>query len=105
MSSIPGKVSLAEQRVLRYNTQANPGVAQLVARVVWDHEAAGSIPVTRTNAAEINLSGVSHMEKGESRGWKEKASFRKQMQAEQSYAEAAERNTRPISPTARTAGP
>ena len=26
-----------------------PGVAQLVARVVWDHEAAGSIPVTRTN--------------------------------------------------------
>ena len=45
---IPGKVSLAEQMVLRYNTQANPGVAQLVARVVWDHEAAGSIPVTRT---------------------------------------------------------
>ena len=25
------------------------GVAQLVARVVWDHEAAGSIPVTSTN--------------------------------------------------------
>ena len=24
------------------------GVAQLVARVVWDHEAAGSIPVTST---------------------------------------------------------
>ena len=45
---IPGKVPLAEQMVLRYNTQANPGVAQLVARVVWDHEAAGSIPVTRT---------------------------------------------------------
>ena len=26
-----------------------PGVAQLVARVVWDHQAAGSNPVTRTN--------------------------------------------------------
>ena len=25
-----------------------PGVAQLVARVVWDHEAAGSNPVTST---------------------------------------------------------
>ena len=25
-----------------------PGVAQLVARVVWDHQAAGSNPVTRT---------------------------------------------------------
>ena len=25
------------------------GVAQLVARVVWDHEVAGSIPVTSTN--------------------------------------------------------
>ena len=33
---------------MRYNTAAYPGVAQLVARVVWDHEAAGSIPVTRT---------------------------------------------------------
>ena len=27
-----------------------PGVAQLVARVLWEHEAAGSIPVTRTIA-------------------------------------------------------
>ena len=26
----------------------DPGVAQLVARVVWDHQAAGSNPVTRT---------------------------------------------------------
>ena len=26
----------------------NRGVAQLVARVVWDHEVAGSIPVTST---------------------------------------------------------
>ena len=25
-----------------------PGVAQLLARVVWDHQAAGSNPVTRT---------------------------------------------------------
>ena len=30
---------------------SQPGVAQLVARVVWDHQAAGSIPVTRTNAS------------------------------------------------------
>ena len=28
--------------------QKNRGVAQLVARVVWDHEVAGSIPVTST---------------------------------------------------------
>ena len=28
-----------------------PGVAQLGARVVWDHQAAGSIPVTRTTAS------------------------------------------------------
>ena len=28
--------------------QFNRGVAQLVARVVWDHEVAGSIPVTST---------------------------------------------------------
>ena len=29
----------------------NRGVAQLVERVVWDHQAAGSIPVTRTKAS------------------------------------------------------
>ena len=28
--------------------QKNRGVAQLVARVVWDHEVAGSIPVAST---------------------------------------------------------
>ena len=28
-----------------------PGVVQLVARVVWDHQAAGSSPVTRTITA------------------------------------------------------
>ena len=27
-----------------------PGVVQLVARMVWDHQAAGSSPVTRTKA-------------------------------------------------------
>ena len=43
-----GNFILASEPVMRYNTQAFPGVAQLVARVVWDHEAAGSIPVTRT---------------------------------------------------------
>ena len=30
-----------------------PGVAQLGARVVWDHQAAGSIPVTRTKPADL----------------------------------------------------
>ena len=31
-----------------YWYSVNRGVAQLVARVVWDHEVAGSIPVTST---------------------------------------------------------
>ena len=31
-----------------YKHEINRGVAQLVARVVWDHEVAGSIPVTST---------------------------------------------------------
>ena len=31
-----------------------PGVAQLGARVVWDHQAAGSIPVTRTISSVHN---------------------------------------------------
>ena len=33
-------------------TRVYPGVAQLVERVVWDHEAAGSNPVTRTILAQ-----------------------------------------------------
>ena len=32
-----------------------PGVAQLGARVVWDHQAAGSIPVTRTKKAQESM--------------------------------------------------
>ena len=32
-------------------SQTEPGVAQMVERVVWDHEAAGSKPVTRTMKA------------------------------------------------------
>ena len=34
-----------------YNIQASiyPGIAQLVARVVWDHQVGGSSPSTRTN--------------------------------------------------------
>ena len=32
-----------------------PGVAQLVERVVWDHEAAGSRPVTRTTSEQSPL--------------------------------------------------
>ena len=31
----------------------NRGVAQLVARVVWDHEVAGSIPVASTNLKDF----------------------------------------------------
>ena len=34
-------------------TVSYPGVAQLVARVVWDHDAAGSNPVTRTTSEII----------------------------------------------------
>ena len=49
------EIFLASGVFLRYNTLAFPGVAQLVARVVWDHEAAGSIPVTRTNKQEFFL--------------------------------------------------
>ena len=49
---------LAKNHPLVYNTFAQngddntasnyPGVAQLVARLIWDQEAAGSSPVTRT---------------------------------------------------------
>ena len=46
---IPAKVvhttGLLLQNKISYSS---PGVAQLVARVVWDHQAAGSNPVTRT---------------------------------------------------------
>ena len=38
---------MADYRQLRLSI-SYPGVAQLVERVVWDHEAAGSKPVTRT---------------------------------------------------------
>ena len=38
---------MADYRQLRLSI-SYPGVAQMVERVVWDHEAAGSKPVTRT---------------------------------------------------------
>ena len=39
-----------------YNSRvAHPGVAQLVARMVRDHEAVGSNPATRTNEKYRNL--------------------------------------------------
>ncbi len=43
-------IKLAHESKLGYNGKyrVSPGVAQLVARVVWDHQAAGSNPVTRT---------------------------------------------------------
>ena len=37
-----------------YRQFKNRGVAQLVARVVWDHEVAGSIPVTSTNLKDFS---------------------------------------------------
>ena len=44
---------MADYRQLRLSI-SYPGVAQMVERVVWDHEAAGSKPVTRTRKpAEI----------------------------------------------------
>ena len=36
-----------------YKHEINRGVAQLVARVVWDHEVAGSIPVTSTRNVAV----------------------------------------------------
>ena len=49
LNKIPAKVvhttCLLLQNKISYSF---PGVAQLVARVVWDHQAAGSNPVTRT---------------------------------------------------------
>ena len=42
----PQEGSIAES--LNRNNSIYPGVAQLVARVVWDHQAAGSRPVTST---------------------------------------------------------
>ena len=38
------------------SSQKYRGVAQLVARVVWDHEVAGSIPVTSTILESLKLS-------------------------------------------------
>ena len=35
-----------------YNDYVLRGVAQMGARVVWDHEVAGSTPVTSTNGKE-----------------------------------------------------
>ena len=37
-----------DSKISRNRKSKYPGVAQLVARVVWDHQAAGSNPVTRT---------------------------------------------------------
>ena len=54
LSKIPSKVvhttCLLLQNKISYSF---PGVAQLVARVVWDHQAAGSNPVTRTILQKI----------------------------------------------------
>ena len=41
------KISLFETKILSFR-----GVAQLVARVVWDHQAAGSNPVTPTTSPQ-----------------------------------------------------
>ena len=53
-----GKKALASARKLGYNTgaplqtaqkiESDPSIAQLVARVVWDHQVGGSSPFTRT---------------------------------------------------------
>ena len=49
----PQKTPALSPLVLPY-----PGVAQLVARVVWDHQAAGSNPVTRTTSEQSSLCSV-----------------------------------------------
>ena len=40
--------SFYRSNILMSNNLINPGVAQMVERVIWDHEAAGSSPVTWT---------------------------------------------------------
>ena len=40
--------ALEKKTFLQYNTLGYPGVAQLVARLLWEQDAAGSNPVTRT---------------------------------------------------------
>ena len=40
-----GKQIPIDQKAIKYR---NPGVAQLVARLLWEQDAAGSNPVTRT---------------------------------------------------------
>ena len=53
--SVPPFVSLDKEFWGRYNSIAlNPGVAQLVARLVRDQEAVGSNPVTRTNVIAVS---------------------------------------------------
>ena len=39
-----------DSEIFKNRKSKYPGVAQLVARVVWDHQAAGSNPVTRTKS-------------------------------------------------------
>ena len=41
--------ALEKKTFLQYNILGYPGVAQLVARLLWEQDAAGSNPVTRTN--------------------------------------------------------
>ena len=45
-----GVLPIYDTRILNFNYLLNSGrgVAQMGARVVWDHEVAGSIPVTPT---------------------------------------------------------
>ena len=57
---ISGRASKAHKFRGRIHLQFNSfrGVAQLVARVLWEHDAAGSSPVTPTNKQEGTLMGV-----------------------------------------------
>ncbi len=64
------KKLLASGLHLRYNTQAQqktdyPGVAQLVARLVWDQDAGGSNPSTRTITGTLMISQRSFFVIGE----------------------------------------
>ena len=44
-----------DSEIFRNRKSKYPGVAQLVARVVWDHQAAGSNPVTRTIGETVGI--------------------------------------------------
>ena len=53
LKNIKKHLQTTKKYAIIYKHEINRGVAQLVARVVWDHEVAGSIPVTSTRKKRL----------------------------------------------------